>query len=132
MTHDEFIVEYQKLAPRIIELYETSEKNGLLALEEMINGEKAGQRDILEYSIRFIVNGMDKAFLEKILSNIVRQEEDKYTRLLMEIKKEAALQLQEGSNLYSCIHLFNSYTDITPLEDDPIVKLLLEEANEED
>jgi len=131
MTHDEFIVEYQKLAPRIIELYETSKKNGLLALEEMINGEKAGQRDILEYSIRFIVDGIDSKLLEKVLSNIVRQEEDKYTRLLMEIKKEAALQLMEGINSRSYTILLNSYTDIA-INDDPIVKLWLEKANEEE
>jgi flagellar motor component MotA len=121
MTRDEFIVEYQKLAPRIVQLYETSQKNGLLSLEEMMDVEKVKQRDILEYSIRFIIYGMDRKKKKKILSNIIRQEEDKYTRLLMEIKKEAALQLQEGLNPRCFVVLLNSYTDI-PLYDDPIVK----------
>jgi len=131
MTHDEFIAEYGKLAPRIIELYTTSRNNGLLALEEILDGEKAKQRDILEYSIRFIVNGMDMKKLEKILSNIVQQEDDKYTRLLMEIKKEAALSLQDGLNLYALFPLLNSYTDI-PIEDDPIAKFYIEKVSEEE
>ena len=125
MTHDEFIAEYGKLAPRIFQLFTTSKKNGLLALEEMIDGEKAKQRDVLEYSIRFIVDGMDPKILARILSNIIQQEEDKYTRLLMEIKKEVALQLKEGLNRMNYLILMNSYTDI-PFEDDPIVKLFME------
>jgi hypothetical protein len=121
MTRDEFIVEYQKLAPRIVQLYETSQENGLLSLEEMIDGKKAEQRDVLEYSIRFIVDGVDSKFLEKVLSNIIQQEEDKYTQRLMEIKKEAALQLYGELNNRKYLVLLNSYTDI-PLNDDPIVK----------
>ena len=131
MTHDEFIAEYGKLAPRIIELYTTSKKIGLLALEEILDGEKAKQRDIMEYSIRFIVNGMDTKILEKILSNIVQQEDDKYARLLMEIKKEAALSLQYGLSLYSLYPLLNSYTDI-PIEDDPIAKFYVGKASEKE
>ena len=129
MTHDEFIAEYEKLAPRIFQLYTTFQKCGLLALEEMIDYKKAKQRDILEYSIRFIVDGMDLKLLERILSNIVQQEDDKYTRLLMEIKKEAALQLGEGLNGRYYLMLLNSYTDIA-FDDDPIVKLFFEEDSE--
>jgi len=131
MTHDEFIAEYGKLAPRIFQLFTTSKKNGLLALEEILDGEKAKQRDIMEYSIRFIVNGMDTKILEKILSNIVQQEDDKYARLLMEIKKEAALSLQYGLSLYSLYPLLNSYTDI-PIEDDPIAKFYVGKASEKE
>jgi len=122
MTHDEFIVEYQKLAPRIVQLFEASLKNGLLVLEEMIDTEKSKQRDILEYSIRFIVNGIDSKLLDKILSNIIQQEEDKYTRRLMEIKKEAVYCLQNGIDSFYYIMLLNSHTDI-PINDDPIYKL---------
>jgi len=131
MTHDEFIAEYEKLAPRIFQFYTTSKKCGILALEEMIDSEKAGQRDILEYSIWFIVYGIDPKLLEKILSNIVQQEGDKYTRLLMEIKKEAALQLQEGLNIRHYLVLLNSYTDIAWV-DDPIVKYFDEKDSEKE
>jgi hypothetical protein len=55
------------------------------------------------------------------LSNIVRQEEDKYSRLLMEIKKEIVLSLSEGINRYYIALILNSLTDIT-LTDDPIFK----------
>ena len=131
MTHDEFIAEYEKLAPRIFQLYTTFQKCGLLALEEMIDYKKAKQRDILEYSIRFIVDGMDLKLLERILSNIVQQEDDKYTRLLMELKKEAALQLGEGLNGRYYLMLLNSYTDIA-FDDDPIVKLFFEKDSEKE
>jgi len=106
MTHDEFIAEYQKLAPRIHQLFITSNKMGLLALEEMIDEEKAKQRDILEYSIRYIIYGIDSNLLDKILSNIIQQENDEYTRKLMEIKKAAALQLQAGLN---SLYFFTSF-----------------------
>jgi flagellar motor component MotA len=125
MTHDEFIDEYNKLAPRIFQLFNTFWERGFLALEEIIDLEKAKQKDILEYSIRFIVDGIDKNLLEKILSNIVRQEEDKYTLRLMELKKEAALSLLEGLNLRYFLVLLNSHTDIS-FYDDPVVKLFYE------
>jgi len=126
MTHDEFIAEYHKLAPRIFHFFNSSWKHGLLYLEELIDREKANKRDILEYSIRFIVDGIDKNLLEKILSNIIQQEEDKYTIRLMELKKEAALSLMERLNLRYFLVLLNSYTDI-PIIDDPIAKLFIEE-----
>jgi len=131
MTHDEFIVEYRKLAPRIFELFETSGKCGLLALEKMVDGEKVSQRDILEYSIRWIVNMMDQNLLERILSNIIQQEDDKYTRRLMEIKKEAALGLQQELNIRSYLLLLNSFTDIA-FNDDPIAKFFAENDNEKE
>jgi len=129
MTHDEFIAEYHKLAPRIFQLLKTSWECGLLALEEMIDIEKAKQRDILEYSIRLVIDGMELDILEKIISNIIQQEEDKYTRRLMEIKKEVMLGLREGINNWYHLMLLNSYTDITFI-DDPIVKLFFEEDSE--
>jgi len=126
MTHDEFIAEYQKLAPRIRQLHETSNEKGLLALEEIMDGEKAKQRDILEYSIRFIVDGIDSNLLDRILSNIIQQENDEYTRRLMEVKKAAALQLKAGLNPRYYLVLLNSYTDIL-FHDDPIVKCFMED-----
>jgi len=126
MTRDEFIAEYRKVSARAIMLSEKARREGLLALEEVLDFEKLNRRDILEYGLRFVIDGTDAEVIRSILSNIVRQEEDKYTRLLMEIKEEAALSIQEGENPRILAYKLNSFTDIA-LTDDPIIQKLMNE-----
>jgi flagellar motor component MotA len=121
MTRDEFIAEYHKVSARAVQLSKKARREGLLALEEEIIHEKSTGRDILEFGLRFVVDGTDRSIIEKILSNIVQQEKDKYSRLLMEIKKETVLSLSEGINHYYIALILNSLTGIT-LTDDPIFK----------
>jgi len=120
MTHDEFIAEYNKISDRAVMLSEKTRREGLLALEELIDLEKANQRDILEYGLRFSIDGTDAAVIRDILSNIIKQEEDKYKRLIMEIKLEAVLSIQAGENPRIIAFKLNSYTDLT-LTDDQII-----------
>jgi flagellar motor component MotA len=131
MTRDEFIAEYYKVSSRINQLSQRARKEGLLVLEELIDFEKVNQRDILEYGIRFVVDGTDGSILDRLLSLIIEQEEDKYIRRLMEIKKEAVLQLQAGLNPRTIAYLLNAFTDIK-LTDDPIIQKYKDEEDDEE
>jgi flagellar motor component MotA len=128
MTHDEFIAEYQKVSARAMELSEKARREGLLALEDSIDFGKADQRDIFEYGLRFVVDGTDAGIIKGILSRIIEQEEDKYTRRLMDIKAEAVLLIQAGDNPRIIASKLNAFTDFT-LKDDPLIQKL---KNEED
>jgi hypothetical protein len=126
MTYEEFVTEYHTVSARALQLSKKAKKEGLLALEKMINHEKLMQRDILEYGLRFVVDGTDGLVINDILSNIIKQEDDKYTRRLMTIKAEAVLSIQAGDNTRIMAYKFNSFTELS-LENDPIVREIMNE-----
>jgi flagellar motor component MotA len=97
-THDNFGKEYYKFVYRLSKISETVKKMNLLTDEEIKNAEKRSQQDILEYGVRLVSEGTDKNTINNILSKIIRQENDKYTRQLMNIKKEFVLQMYAYSN----------------------------------
>ena len=129
MTHDEFVTEYHNVSARAIELSKKARREGLLALEEMIDREKVKQRDNLEYGLRFVVDGTDASVIRDILENIIDQEKDKYARKLMMIKEETVLSVQAGDNTRILAFKLNSLTDLS-LEDDPIIREILKEDDE--
>jgi flagellar motor component MotA len=124
MTHDEFVKQYRAILVRAHVLSEKSRREGLLALEEESDQEKIDSRDILEYGIRFVIDGSDKEYIEKILSNIINQEKDEDMRILKNIQKEAVLMILEGANPRLLHALLNSYTDITIKEDEDSIAVL--------
>ncbi|WP_461247683.1 hypothetical protein [Treponema sp. R6D11] len=119
MTRDEFYIEYKKISERIIFLSEKARKEGLLELEQLIDHEKANNRDIFEYGLQFVVDGVDQPVVKRILSLIIEQEKDKYTRRLMELKKATILHIQNGLNTQLLKCLINAFTEI-PRECDTI------------
>ncbi|MDR0689477.1 MAG: hypothetical protein LBG08_04320 [Spirochaetaceae bacterium] len=98
-------------------------KKGLLILENCLNDEKTNNRDIFEYGLRFVVDGIDGEFLNNLLSNIIDQEKDEYTRLFKLIQKEAVLRIQDGSHARIIVYCLNSYTDLS-LDKDPAIECL--------
>jgi flagellar motor component MotA len=130
MTHDEFIAEYCKVSDRAVYLSKKARCEGLLALEDEIDSEKYNQRDIFEYGLRFTIDGTDNSIIRDILENIIKQEEDKYTHLLMGIKKEAVLSIQAGDNTRIVACKLNSLTDLI-LTNDPIIQKITNEADDE-
>ena len=125
MNHTEFVEKYIAVLERALNCAEKARREGLLALEGSLDPEKAGELDIFEYGLRFVIDGTDKGLIEKILSNIIAQEKDEYLRVLKTIQKEAVLAIQEGLNPRILIHVLNSYTDI-PLNDEKLKKILEE------
>jgi flagellar motor component MotA len=122
MNYDEFVDSFYVVLERSIALSVKARHEGLLALEDIIDKEKANNRDIFEYGMRISIDGIDCEIIEEILSNIVCQEKDEYTRLLKTIQKKAVLMIQSGCNPYILAHVLNSFTDI-PVTDLQFKKL---------
>jgi flagellar motor component MotA len=118
MNRNEFIETYANVVQRALNFAEKARREGLLALEDEISNERIEDRDILEYGLHFVVDGIEKELIEKILSNIVKQEKDEDVKILKTIQKEAVLAIQDGMHPRLIYHLLNSYTDITIKEDD--------------
>jgi flagellar motor component MotA len=129
MTRDEFITEYHSVSAGALQLSKKARREGLLALEEMINHEKVKQRDILEFGLRFVVDGTDASVIRDILESIIDQEDDKYARKLMIIKEETVLSVQAGDNTRILAYKLNSFTSLS-LEDDPIMREIMKEDDE--
>ena len=123
MTHDEFIESFYYVLERTIVLSHKARTEGLLALEEMLDLEKADNRDIFEYGLRFVIDGTDSIFINDILSNIIKQEKDENMRLIKTIQLEAILSIQAGDNPRITACKLNSFTEI-PLSDPRYKKIL--------
>jgi hypothetical protein len=122
MIYDEFAQAYYAVFERALYFAVKSRVEGLLSLEDEINHKKVDKRDIFEYGIRFVIDGTDVNFIDKILSNIITQEKDENTALLKTIQKEAVLSIALGDNPRILIALLNSYVDI-PLDDPKFIKI---------
>ena len=130
MTRDEFIAEYHKVSARAVYLSEKARREGLLALEDEIDPDKEDRRDILELGIRFVVDGTDIEPLKEIMSNIIMQEEDKYARIIKEMKATAVISIQKGENIRILASKLNSYTDIA-YKDDPVFQKFKKEEDDD-
>jgi flagellar motor component MotA len=112
MNKTEFEKEYFEIFERALLLAETARRQGILALEDIIDMDKYKQRDILEYGIKFVVDGCDREYLDKILSNIINLETDNDKKILKTIQKETVLGIQDGMNHRLLVLLLNSYVNI--------------------
>jgi flagellar motor component MotA len=123
MNRNEFVEAYTNVVQRALNFVKKARREGLLSLEDGISDERIADRDILEYGLHFVVDGIEKEVIEKILSNIVKQEKDEDMFILKTIQKEAVLAIQEGMNPRLIYLLLNSYTDIT-IKDDEMKKII--------
>jgi flagellar motor component MotA len=113
MTRDEFNTEYQKFFARAIQLSERAKREGMLALEKLIDQEELKKRDILEYGLQLVIDKTDFSLMEKTLLNIIKQEKDKYTRVLMLIKEMIVIIIYGSDGEFDIARLLNSLsTDI--------------------
>jgi flagellar motor component MotA len=112
MNKPDFEKEYFEIFERALFLSETAQWQGLLSLEDIIDMDKYKQRDILEYGIKFVLDGCDGDFLNKVLSNIVNLESDKDKKILKTIQKEAVMCMQYGTRPQLMALLLNSYVNI--------------------
>ena len=112
MNRDEFITAYNDFTDTALRLAVKARREGILVLDGDVDREKAEERDVFHYGLSFVIDGVASEIIEKILSNIVAQEKDEYTRILKTIQKEAVMGIQAGDNpkLLHCV--LNSYTDL--------------------
>jgi len=90
MDRNEFIKNYSDLLKLVVVRLEKASKEGLLSLEDDLDVDKIYERDIFEYGMMLVLNGIEPELIGEILSNIIEQEKDEYTRLFKKIQSEAA------------------------------------------
>ncbi|MDR0562204.1 MAG: hypothetical protein LBG73_05895 [Spirochaetaceae bacterium] len=118
MNHAEFLDQYEKIGKKALFLANKAFREGLPAIEEELeDATKFDDRDIFEYGIRFVIDECDGKIIEKILSNIIDQEQDVRAKVLKTIQKEAVLRIQEGMSPLTLRYLLNSYTGLSLKED---------------
>jgi flagellar motor component MotA len=123
MTHEEFVKSYNEIVKHIMEFSEKARREGLLASEDKMDQKKINNRDIFEYGMSLVLDGIDVDIIDKILSNIINQEKDEYMCTLKNVQKEAVLLIYAGTNPRIINAVLNSYTGIK-LEEDEMHKLL--------
>jgi flagellar motor component MotA len=126
MNHAEFNENYYQIVERALRFQDKARREGLLSLEDVIDSKKADERDIFEYGLRFVVDGIDAAVIDIILSYIVNLDQDEQSRLLKTIQKEAVLSIQAGTNGRIMFAVLNSFTSLSLNEDK--MKARLEEV----
>ena len=119
MNRQEFIESVAKIFKKADSASQKARKEGLLALEEDIDEVLAGERDIFEYGMRWVIDGTDKEVIDRILSNLIAQLTDPFETLLKTIQKETVLSIQSGDNprimvAFMASHISNS--DLRELE----------------
>jgi len=112
MNQKEFAQKYNAIVERALFMSNKARREGLLSLEEEIDGEKYLQRELFEYGIRLVVDGTDASFIDRILSNIIDLEHDDETKTLKTIQKEAVLSIQAGDNPRILTLLLNSHVNV--------------------
>ena len=129
MNREEFLEKYSEIVVKALKFSVKARREGLLAPEEDLDGNLINNRDIFEYGMRFVVDGTDYVIIKDILDNIINQENDNYKKIIMNIQKEAVLDIQAGCNSRFIFYKLNSFTDFS-LTDDPGAKVLDELLSE--
>jgi flagellar motor component MotA len=127
MNKAEFEKEYRTLVKRAYQLSIKARKEGLPALGNDLNEDKSSMtsafRDVLELGLRLAADQAEAAVIDKILSNIIGQEQDQYKKFFMIIKKEVVLSIRNNMNHRIMMAIINSYVDI---KDDEAYKMIWE------
>ena len=124
MNKAEFVEEYENIVKKALQCSNKARREGLLSLEDsLLDHEKANTRDIFEYGMRFVVDGLDAEIVYEILSNIINLEKDEQLRTLKNIQKKAVMGIQCGLNPRILYAILNSLTDMS-LNEDKMHKLL--------
>jgi flagellar motor component MotA len=112
MNNGEFTGKYHSIVERALYCADKARREGLLALEELIDEEKFNQRELFEFGLRLVVDGIDRQIIDRILSNIINLETENNEKILKNIQKEAVLGIQNGEPLRLLSLLLNSYVNV--------------------
>jgi hypothetical protein len=109
MSKNDFEKEYFEIFNQIIQFANKARREGILSLEEDIDKEKFNQREIVDFGIQLICDGMNYKVIDNILTNIINLESENDKKILMTIKKEGVLGIQQGLNPRELSLLLNSH-----------------------
>ncbi|MCL2232446.1 MAG: hypothetical protein FWB99_05140 [Treponema sp.] len=117
MKRKEFVKQAAQIIWRAIDFSDFSTREGLLALTEHIDCSKADYRDIFEFGMQFVVEAQDPEDINKILSNLINQEQNENAKRLKTIQKEAVLNIVAGTNTRMLMEIMFSYVDNEELKE---------------
>ena len=89
----------------------------VISLTENIDQSRIPGRDIFEYGIRFAFDGMDKYYIDNILSNLIKLEKNSEIRRAKIIQKEAVLGICGEENPAALFHFLLSFINDEELEE---------------
>ena len=96
---------------RAVSLLKISRKKGLLALEEYLDHDALAARDVFERGLLFTIMGWDWENIEKVLSNLIEQENDPVKKNLAQAKNAAVKSICTGDHPYISIRILCAYFD---------------------
>jgi len=108
----EFIEQYTAFIKRVLPIADKARREGLLSLGDILEEENVNARDIFEYGLSFVVDGVAPEIIDKVLSNIIAQEQDAFLCIYKAIQREAVMGIQCGYNSKTLYFILNSLTDI--------------------
>jgi len=98
MELETFVKQAAYIVCRACDFSEKARREGLPALEESIDAQKADIQDVFEYGIRLAVDGADELRINEALSGLIDGERDEDARRLKTMQKEAVLSIHAGEN----------------------------------
>jgi flagellar motor component MotA len=112
MNQEEFAKRYTAIFEKTMLMSETARREGLLAIEELIDNAEFLQGDVFALGITLVVDGTDASMIDKILTNIINLEQDNDIKTLKTVQKEAVLSIQAGDNPRILVLRLNSLVNI--------------------
>ena len=118
MNKEEFETAYIDFLKTALALAAKARRESILGLKADIDPQKAAQRDIFYYGLKFAVDGTAGEIIDTILSNIRDQEKDENTHKYKTIQKQTILAILDGLGAEILRPLLNSFTSLSIEEED--------------
>ena len=123
MKQPEFIKQAAHTIQRAYKFSGKGRRQGLPELSQDIDEEGLKRRDIFEFGIRLVSDGVDSEYIGKVLSNMINYEQDETAKRLQTIQKEAVLHIHKGINSWMLLNtLFSFLNDAEQKEVKSIIK----------
>jgi flagellar motor component MotA len=99
MNKEEYKTECDKIKARALAMAKKNREEGIFSLAGEIDKEKYYKRDIFEFGLWLITEGIAEEIIDKILTNIVNLETDNDRKALAAMKKKAILAIHAGEDI---------------------------------
>jgi flagellar motor component MotA len=103
--------EETRFIKRAMALSEKARREGLLALEECLDRKGIAGRDVFEYGLPLIIDGMDSRVIEKVLDNLVERETDPVRKNFAQAKKATVMSINGSDNPRVLCQILLAYFD---------------------
>ena len=121
MTKEKFETAYIDFLKTALALAAKARKESILGLKADIDPQKAAQRDILHYGLKFAVDATAGEIIDTIITNIRDQEKDEWQWKLKTIQKQTVLAILDGLGAETLRPLLNSFTHLSIEEEDKLL-----------